>query len=318
MNNYKVYVHINKANGKRYYGITKQEPKKRWANGKGYKGNEHFYNAINKYGWDNFEHIILFEDLTKEEAKWLEKFYIALYNTTSPKYGYNNSLGGESYNCSEETKKKMSKSRKGKTHSEETKKKMSKASKNTWKNEEHREKMSRANKGENNPMYGKHFTDEHRKKISESMKGKMNGEKHPMYGKCGKDNPSSKIVYIIELDMTFNSIGECAEYLKCAKTSISSVLHGRMKTCKGYHIIYLKDKDNKELIDEIMNENNNLKKQVYIVELDKEFESVKECAEFLGCSSDNISCVLKGRSKTAKGYHIIYLKDKDKLDKKVS
>ena len=45
-NNYKVYVHIA-PNGKRYYGITKQEVEKRWANGKGYKGNEHFINAIN-------------------------------------------------------------------------------------------------------------------------------------------------------------------------------------------------------------------------------------------------------------------------------
>jgi predicted GIY-YIG superfamily endonuclease len=37
MNNYKVYAHINKQNGKAYIGITKQELSARWRNGgKGY------------------------------------------------------------------------------------------------------------------------------------------------------------------------------------------------------------------------------------------------------------------------------------------
>ena len=35
-NNYKVYVHINKVNGKRYYGVTCQKVNRRWKNGKGY------------------------------------------------------------------------------------------------------------------------------------------------------------------------------------------------------------------------------------------------------------------------------------------
>ena len=56
--NYKVYVHIS-PNGKRYYGITKQEIEKRWRNGKGYSNNDHFTNAINYYGWDNFDHIVI-------------------------------------------------------------------------------------------------------------------------------------------------------------------------------------------------------------------------------------------------------------------
>ena len=65
---YTVYQHKNKINGKVYIGITKQAPEERWNNGKKYKSSPHFYAAIQKYGWDNFEHNILFQNLTKEEA----------------------------------------------------------------------------------------------------------------------------------------------------------------------------------------------------------------------------------------------------------
>ena len=67
MDKYTVYVHINKINHKKYIGITKQKPEDRWGkNGENYKESPHFYAAIQKYGWDNFEHIILKENLTKE------------------------------------------------------------------------------------------------------------------------------------------------------------------------------------------------------------------------------------------------------------
>ena len=115
-NNYKVYVHINKSNGKRYYGITKQEVEKRWLNGKGYSNNKHFTNAINKHGWDNFEHIVIAKGLTEEEAKWLEIELIREHDTTNPEYGYNITLGGDGGNghvVTEETKKKISESLKG-------------------------------------------------------------------------------------------------------------------------------------------------------------------------------------------------------------
>ena len=93
---YIVYVHINKINGKRYYGITSRKPECRWGkNGNGYKSNEHFTNAINKYGWINFEHIIVARGLSEEEAKWLEIQLIKEWNTNDPNKGYNNSLGGE-------------------------------------------------------------------------------------------------------------------------------------------------------------------------------------------------------------------------------
>ena len=65
---YCVYVHTNKANGKRYVGITSMIPEKRWANGHGYRSNVLFYRAIQKYGWESFEHSVLFDGLTRKEA----------------------------------------------------------------------------------------------------------------------------------------------------------------------------------------------------------------------------------------------------------
>ena len=72
-NKWTVYMHINKLNNKKYVGITSRNPNERWGkNGNRYKSSPHFYSAIQKYGWDNFEHIILKDNLTSEEADKLE------------------------------------------------------------------------------------------------------------------------------------------------------------------------------------------------------------------------------------------------------
>lgn len=93
---YSVYTHINKINGKMYFGITSREPEIRWGKGgKNYLqgGQPKFANAIKKYGWDNFEHRVLGSNFTEEQAKKLEMIYIKLFNTIEN--GYNISLGGE-------------------------------------------------------------------------------------------------------------------------------------------------------------------------------------------------------------------------------
>ena len=118
--NYKLYVHIA-PNGKKYYGITKRSPEHRWNNGKGYTS-QHFANAINKYGWDNIEHIILQEGLDKEEAEELEQYMIQWYDTANSQYGYNITLGGEGFKGLCGKKHPMY----GKHHPEEVKNKMSK------------------------------------------------------------------------------------------------------------------------------------------------------------------------------------------------
>lgn len=170
MNSYTIYMHRNKINGKVYIGQTKQKPEKRWDNGRGYVDCSKFYNAILKYGWDNFEHIILYQNLSMEQADFLEMQLIEKYNSINDKFGYNIKKGGQN-----------------KSHSEETKRKIGEANKialkgNRW-SEQQKRLISQMFSGEGNPFYGKHHTEESKKLISEHRKGKIVGEEHPLYGK---------------------------------------------------------------------------------------------------------------------------------------
>lgn len=126
---YCVYIHTNKINNKKYIGITSQTPSRRWRNGEGYKGCSYFYNAIKKYGWDNFYHDVVAVGLSKEEACALEQEYIFKMKTNQEEYGYNLLSGGEAGKHSEKTKKKLSEMFAGKVVSDETKKKMKEAAK---------------------------------------------------------------------------------------------------------------------------------------------------------------------------------------------
>ena len=89
-----VYIHTNKTNGKVYIGITGRNPLERWNNGKGYKLNPYFWKAIKKYGWNGFNHDILEDNLTREEAKEKEIYYIKKYDSTNRSKGYNIQRGG--------------------------------------------------------------------------------------------------------------------------------------------------------------------------------------------------------------------------------
>ena len=142
MNNFVVYKHRNTINDKVYIGITSQKPEARWNKGRGYKMNKHFYRAIQQYGWDNFEHTILRDNLPEQCARTLEKLYIAIYQSTDPAKGYNFSKGGEasSGRCgkdhplygrklTDEHKKKLSESHIGHKTSEITLAKKSKSMK---------------------------------------------------------------------------------------------------------------------------------------------------------------------------------------------
>lgn len=132
---YSLYVHTNKVNDKKYVGITSQDVKKRWGYGginykpdKGENPNRKFWNAIQKYGWDGFEHEVIMENLTVEQAIEYEKLYILHYN--SYKNGYNATYGGDGafgHKHSIKTRRKMSASRIGKKHTAEWSNRISEA-----------------------------------------------------------------------------------------------------------------------------------------------------------------------------------------------
>lgn len=122
-----VYIHENKVNRKKYVGITSQSPKNRWNKGNGYIQNKHFYSAISKYGWNNFNHTVLYSGLTKEKAEQYEAHLIKTMETKNKNKGYNKADGG--------------KVNFGWKHSQTFKDNMSKQFKHLWNTKEYRDKM---------------------------------------------------------------------------------------------------------------------------------------------------------------------------------
>ena len=220
---YSVYQHVNKINQKVYIGITKQDVEKRWGNsGINYKSSPYFYAAIQKYGWNNFEHNVLFTGLTREEACLKEQELIKQFNSINREFGYNSTSGGESFVMNEETKQKISKAlmnnKNGLGHAC---------------SEEKKQKISQAQKG-------RQFTDEHKQKLSEAAKKRhvpCSEEKKQTL----REKSHKRKVYCEELDTVYESVQECGRQLNIPATNISKLCNGRGKTLKGYHLRYYND-----------------------------------------------------------------------------
>lgn len=220
MDEYSLYIHINKLNDKKYVGITKQDPKQRWGNdGSNYKESPHFYSAILKHGWGNFDHVIVHDGMTRDDACLLEKHYIDYFKTQDKDLGYNIYEGGTAPSLPQETRDKIAKCLKGNKHclgrvtSEETKRKISEAQKGRPLTEEHRQKLCKP-KSVTHPC-----SEEKRQHIIDSKKDK-------------------KPIICIETGIMYPSIHECSRQMNLSATSICAVLNGRCKSTGGYHFKY--------------------------------------------------------------------------------
>lgn len=216
-NSYCVYKHTA-PNGKVYIGITRRRPTVRWgAGGKRYQNNRHFYNAIKKYGWDNFCHDVLFDGLTAIEAEEKEKELISLYDSATPEHGYNNTHGGEHGKMADHV--------------------------NEWNRRRGKELI-----GDKNPFFGKKHTSESKLRMSAARlsnpyrfeQAKKAGEKSAI--KTGKKvaQYSKEGEYIA----TFRSCRDAAKAVvgnKNGGNHIGAVCAGNRKTAYGYLWKYATD-----------------------------------------------------------------------------
>lgn len=259
-----VYIHISPSN-KKYVGITSRSPNQRWNNGKGYKNNEHFYNSIQKYGWNNFKHIIVAENLSKEEACELEIKLIKKFNTQDYHFGYNNTSGGEHTTFSNESKKKMSESKKGYIPSQAT-----------------IEKLCIARQGHTPVPRGTKLTQEHKNKISDGLNNFYKFNKKPLQSSYhGKS--------VICENMIFNTMRECEKYYGLKKNTVHRWL-------TGYNLMP------KDFYDKGLNYINtpvNFKKEIIenkkgIVFDNIFFSTIIECANYIGVDRKTVGYWLNG------------------------
>lgn len=228
-NLYTVYCHTHIESGKKYFGITSRDPEKRFGpNGcrylkksKGHYNHPAFANAILKYGWDAFSHEILFTGLTLEEANAKEMELIAKYKTNVVRYG--NEYG---YNCTDGGDGAT-----GGVHYS----------------------------GEQHPMYGKHHTEEARRKMSEFQKERYSdpsnhwrGEDSPWWGKKhteeykrmmserikGEKHPLARKVMCVETGEIFSTAKEAADKYGAFPQNIIKVCRGKIHTSAGFHWQY--------------------------------------------------------------------------------
>lgn len=214
---YHTYRYTNILNGMKYNGQTcRNQSDRAGLKGKGYKTSSRFWEGIQQYGWENFRCEILEEGLTQEEAWLKEQEHIREDNSQWPN-GYNLASGGKGTlgfshpnPHNEEWNSKISQAKINHSVSEETRKKISKSKKG---------KMA----GENHWNYGKHYSEDFKKRLSEAHKGQIAyNRKRVLQIKDG------------QIKAEYSSASEASRITGLSQGNISSCCRGERKSAGGY------------------------------------------------------------------------------------
>lgn len=260
-----VYKITNEQNGKVYIGGSSNVRDRRQHHEWDLEHNRHankalqedFNNCPDSFRFDVIEYC------SEEDLVDLERKYIAEYDSMNHAHGYNRESGGNA----------------NKTISDETKK--------IW---------SDQRKGEGAAMYGKHHTEDTRKKISETQKGKIISDetrRKISQAKIGK-HPSEE---------TRRKWSKTRKGRKLSPEHCAAIARGR----KGI----VMDEEWRRHIGEAhkgknMGEENKYHKDIICIETGELFHGVNDAGRKMGISATHISAACKGKRNVAGGYHWRY------------
>lgn len=250
---YCVYKHTSPSQ-KVYIGITKQSANGRWRNGFGYQSSPHFWNAIQKYGWDSFRHEVLSVDLSAEEACEEERRLIAEYMATDRRFGYNEKSGGQTGSfLNDEARKRVSESLK-RFYADHPEERVAISERVTGYHhtDEAKAKMSAAKKGRTFTQ-----TPEWRRHIGEANKAKIadDPEYYERISNHCRENGAKAAKSVIQMDMDGNEISrfgsahEAERETGIRNGNIGRCCRGCARSAGGYKWRYaIEDNNDREVV----------------------------------------------------------------------
>ena len=246
-----IYKVTNKINGKIYIGQTIKSLAERWGQHCRSKKNTFFSRAIQKYGKENFTVEQIDVACDRDELDKKEQYWIAYFDSMNPQKGYNLTSGGfTNKHISDDVKKRISQSEKGKIVSAETRLKISISGKGKHKerlgvkvSESTKKKLSELNKGERHPQYGTKKTQAVKHKIKQAVKNLWESKEFKdkvIQGFIRKNPKLGLSVLCVEINKKFANVILAARYMKRTNRSIILACENQSKKSGGYHWRYCK------------------------------------------------------------------------------
>lgn len=227
-----IYKITNKINGKCYIGQSVDIKRRFYDHScKSHEHNRHLYNAMGKYGKENFEFEIL-EECPIELLNEREIYYI---ETLKPEYNFCSGGGA------------------GRTHSEETKTLLREKGKEQWERMTEEERQTQIKNNLKRPPIGHPVSEETREKLRQANIGKKQSAEtvskrttalknlpQEHWDKTGRSH--FKQVYCVETDTVYESVKACGEALGIPTANISKVLKGVQTKTYDKHFCYAEER----------------------------------------------------------------------------